>query len=265
MNNLDLTVLLEFGKFNHIVYYDEPHKYYIDGKQQVSCTTFIGMFKPKFETDKIATNFSEKHDLNKSDVIEEWDYKRDSANMKGTIFHKYAEDRLANKIFPYTHKQTVEKLYGHDIIKPKLDICFSHFDKFYEDSKYNLIPVKSEWIVGDKEIGISGCVDQIFYNKKSGKLEVWDWKTNRKIETSSQYKNKMKHPISHLDICEINTYSLQLSMYKYIIESNTNLKFGDSYIVWFNEANESYKLFKCFDFTDECKDMIKYAKNAKWI
>ena len=54
-----------------------------------------------------------------------------------------------------------------------------------------------------------------------------------------------------LDVCELNTYSLQLSFYKLIVERNTELELGDNYIVWFNENNETYKIMKCYDFRSE--------------
>jgi ATP-dependent exoDNAse (exonuclease V) beta subunit len=66
-------------------------------------------------------------------------------------------------------------------------------------------------------------VDQLFFNEKSGKLEIWDWKTNKKIDKKNRWQ-QFKEPISHLDVCELNTYSLQLSLYKYIITRNTNIE-----------------------------------------
>ena len=88
----------------------------------------------------------------------------------------------------------------------------------------NLVPVKMELVVGDEDYGLGGMVDCLFYNKKSGMLEVWDYKTNKAINTKNNYGQRFNEPISHLDVCEINTYSLQLSLYKHIIEKNTNLK-----------------------------------------
>jgi len=72
----------------------------------------------------------------------------------------------------------------------------------------------------------------------------------------SDYGNRFKRPISHLDECEYNTYSLQTSLYKYIIEKNTNLKIGDLYFVWFFEGNDNYKVFKCADMRKEIIDML---------
>ena len=58
----------------------------------------------------------------------------------------------------------------------------------------------------------------------------------------------------------MNTYSLQLSFYRLILERNTDLKLGESYIVWFNENNNEYKVMTCYDFRDE---ILK--NNEKWV
>lgn len=264
MNNNDLSILLELGKFNYINYYDEPHHYFIGGEQKISATTFIGKFKPKFDTQGKASSQAQQRGISTECVIDEWDFKRDFSCIKGTLFHKYAEDYLSNKVFPYPAEQ-YQKLFGVDILKPKFDKLVKMFHTFYEQSNANLIPIKSEWIVGDRELGICGCVDQLYYNKKSGSLEIWDWKTNKKINTKSPYKNRFKHPVEHLDECEMNSYSLQLSLYKYIIERNTSLKLGHCYIVWFYEENESYKVIKTHDYREEIQTMIKYAQQHNWL
>jgi hypothetical protein len=261
---MDYTVLHEFGKFNNIIYHDEPHTYHINNKQLISATTFIGKFKAKFDSDSVAEKFADKNGLDKQDVLDSWDWKRDFSCIKGTLFHKYAEDYLNNKIFPYDSVYFT-KLFGVDTMKPIYDILVRQFKQFYEDSSHNLVPVKSEWIVGDEEMGICGTVDQLYFNKKTQMLEIWDWKSNKAINLKSQYNQRFRHPIEHLDMCEMNTYSLQLSLYKYIIEMNTSLRIGNCYIVWFNEKNDAYKIFKTFDYREEIETMVKYAKQYKWI
>ena len=39
-----MDTILELAKFNHIKYYDEPHKYYIDVKPTISCTGFSEIY-----------------------------------------------------------------------------------------------------------------------------------------------------------------------------------------------------------------------------
>ena len=115
-------------------------------------------------------------------------------------------------------------------------------DKFCRDIRGKLIPIKSEVVMGDRELWIGGMADQIFYNTKSGMLEIWDWKTNKKIDTYSNFK--LEGSLSYLDSSKLTVYSLQLSLYKFMLEKNTNLKFGDNYICWFNEKNTSYVVHK---------------------
>jgi ATP-dependent exoDNAse (exonuclease V) beta subunit len=106
-------------------------------------------------------------------------------------------------------------------------------------------------IVGDEDLLLCGMIDQLFYNVKANELQIWDYKTNKEINTYSKYKNKMTNGLNHLQECEYNTYSLQLGIYKKIIEKNTNLKLGNSYICWINEQNDTYKTFKMADMVNE--------------
>ena len=254
---------LELSKFNHIKYFDEPHKYFNDkGEEYVSATTFIKKFKKEFQTQIMAEQYAAKRGLDVKDVLHDWDMKRDISTVKGTAVHNMAENWWNNKSFPYDASPAI-KMFGHDIIKEKYDKCELLFKKFWADASKNLIPVKMELVVADDEYGIAGMVDCLFWNKKSQMLEIWDYKTNKEIKTSNNYGNKMLYPISHLDECEMNTYSLQLGLYKHIIMKNTNLKIGNSYLIWIHEANDNYKIMKCNDYEAELKLMINHYTSLK--
>jgi len=56
-----------------------------------------------------------------------------------------------------------------------------------------------------------------------------------------------------LEDSDLEIYSLQLAMYKLIIEKNTGIKLGKSYVVWFSHNNDNYKVI-------ECKNREYYAK-----
>ena len=101
-------------------------------------------------------------------------------------------------------------------------------------------------------------VDQLYYSNTLKGLVIFDWKTNKKMNYRSKYQNMMLDPISHLEECEFSTYSLQLSLYRYIIEYETNLEIKDCFIVWFNEKNDSYTLIRCADYRKEIIDMLNY-------
>lgn len=294
-----MDTILELAKFNHIKYYDEPHKYYINGKQMLSCTTFIHKFeedfesnvdkpdrwaerqghfyKPKSMADKSAhkRNFypmegdpygrpdyskpkPPEECVTEADVNAEWLYKNHHATFEGSTLHDYIENYLSNRIFPYP-KMSPEGLHFKEI-EETFKILKQQFLNFYEVSVAagKLIPVRSELVVGDEEWGVTGMIDQLFWNVKEQKLQIWDWKTNTIINMLNKFGNKMLYILWMLDACEFTTYSLQLSVYKRILQRNTNLELGDSYLVWFNEENPDYQIIKTEDYTHLVDEMFKY-------
>ena len=251
-----MELIRELAKFNNIKYYDKPHKY---DKQLTSVTTFIGAFKEKFDEEYWSKRKAKERGITQKEILAEWKNKALTSTEKGTAFHEYAENYLTNRIFPFPQEQIDNVLGKGNDVKERFDKLVVLFEEFYKQSYGKLIPIRAELVVGDKELGICGMVDQLFFNEKSGKLEIWDWKTNKKIDKKNRWQ-QFKEPISHLDVCELNTYSLQLSLYKYIITRNTNIDLGDNYIVWFNEKNDKYFPIKCHDYTQEIKIMLKNRK-----
>lgn len=238
-----VEIFQELDKFNGIVFNEDAHTYHYDDLLCTSVTTVIGRYKEPFDTQKIATVYAVKRGLSVFDVIEEWEKKKNDASTKGTHTHKYAELKFANKQYGVTE--------GLIEVSGTLNKCFGIIDAFYNDSKGKLIPIRSEMVVGDKNRRICGMIDQLFYNVRAKEFQIWDYKTNKAINTKSDYKKKMTNGLWHLDECEFNTYSLQLGLYKKIIEENTNIKIGSSYICWVNEVNDTYKPMKVANMNSE--------------
>jgi hypothetical protein len=244
-------IFKELNKFNNVVFTEDGHTYTVDGKPATSVTTFIGKFKKPFERDFWATRSAKKENKTLQEILDKWDSISLRACNKGSKFHAFAENYINNKILPNI-------IYDFDLDKEAYDKIESHFLKFYENSKENLIPIRSELCVGSSQLGICGMVDQLYYSEPLGGLVIFDWKTNKRLEYESKFNNWMLDPISHLPECEFTTYSLQLSLYKYIIELETKLEIKDCYIVWFNEKNDSYRLIQCADYKKEIINMLNY-------
>jgi hypothetical protein len=232
-------VFEKLDKFNGIVFHEEEHKYLYDGHECVSVTTMIKNFEPIFDQELMASLYAKKHGLEMFDVLKDWENIRDRSATVGTEIHKYAEMRFGQKC--YTPDSTLE-------IPVNL---MGMIEDFYSMSKGRLIPVKMEWVVGDKDKGICGMVDKLFYNVKAKELQIWDYKTSKKIDSKSMYNKKMVGPLKHLDSCELVKFSLQLGIYKKIIEKNCQIKLGNSYICWVNEVNDSFKVVDTLDLSNE--------------
>lgn len=244
---MNFDLFIELDKFNYISFNEELHEYKINNQKCISTTTLLNNYKKPFDTENIAWRYAVKNLKSVDEVIEEWEDKKNEASSKGTHLHRYAELKFACK--------------EYDVPEESLPLILKQYiDKFYDDSIGRLIPIKSEMIVGDKDLKLCGMIDQLFYNVKEKEIQIWDYKTNKEIRTFSQYKNKMTNGLNHLQECEYNTYSLQLGIYKKIIERNTNLKLGKSYICWINDKNSSYKAFQMAEMDKEVDLIIKNIK-----
>jgi hypothetical protein len=254
----------ELDKFNNITFYDDTHSYIMNDIKATSVTTLIHKYEQPFDEEYWSEKKAPSEGCTPEVLRARWKHKNITAQVKGTMVHSYIENLLSRKVFPYDETKLAPLIAigeTNDIIKPKFDKIKIQADEFIETLKGRLIPIKSEFVLGDPEFDVCGMVDQIFYNKKSGLLEIWDWKTNGKLDTTSRYRLSgiMKEiPNSKLDI-----YSLQLGIYKYLLEKNTNLKVGNCYLVWFNEENEKYKVIKCREYDREVKMILAEHKKFK--
>jgi len=73
-----------------------------------------------------------------------------------------------------------------------------------------------ELIVHDEELGLAGTIDLVVETPDG--LVLIDWKTNKKITTKGYNNKKALEPIEDLDDCHLVKYSLQLSLYAYMLE-----------------------------------------------
>jgi ATP-dependent exoDNAse (exonuclease V) beta subunit len=256
-----MNVFKELSKFKKVKYHDEPHKYFIGEQELISGTAFIGKFKEKFDSKAMAEKTAKKKGIPAEEVLADWDYRGDISRTKGTLLHNFAENYWQNKIFPIDYSQYDER-FGAGVMEERLEACKKMFIDFYTDSSNTLVPVAMELVVGDEDLGIGGMVDCLFWNQKHGELQIWDYKTNKEIAEFSKYKKKMLMPINFLQECELNAYSIQLNLYKYIIERNTNLKIGQCYLVHIHEDQDQYNVIQCKEYQDIIELLIKHHKST---
>lgn len=239
-----------FTSFNDMVYHDEPHKYYAFDKELVSVTTLLHKYQDPFDELKWSEIKADEYGITAMEVKRAWKFINNKGTMKGSIVHDYAENLFLNKIFPYP-KQSILDHFGFDPIWEEYLTTIKHVDNFHSAVKGKLIPIRTEMVVRDPESLVGGMLDILFYNMKTKEFQIWDWKTNKAFEMES--KRKLLDKLYMLDDCDYEIYSLQLAMYKFIIEKITGLKLGKSYVVWFSHNNDNYKVI-------EMKDRQYYAK-----
>jgi hypothetical protein len=248
--------------FDRITFIEDTHSYFIDGEliTTPSVTKTIKLFKKEFDVETTASRIALKTGSTAEQIKEEWRRNRDCAATIGTLLHKYIEDCYnkkeitlnTNLISKLDHKEKVR-------LKETLPKLISHFENFYKEHQH-IICLKNEFIVGDlNDTKICGMLDMLAYNTITDELEIYDFKTNKKMQKSTNFGN-LYHPFEHLSEGEINEYTIQLNTYKYFIEKYTDLKIQKLKIVWFNLNNENYQIFELEDLQSKIKLMLDRFK-----
>ncbi|NBX97503.1 hypothetical protein EBQ81_01385 [bacterium] len=201
------------------------HKYTSeDNIDWLSVTSLISNFKQPFDADKIAEKSAKNkkskwYGMTPQDIKEAWKAEANRATTLGTWYHNCRESDICSFENMERHGSTVP------IFKPieKEGIKYSP-DQKLKDGVY------PEHMVYLKSAGICGQSDLV--EVIDGTVHITDYKTNKEIKTEG-YVNwegvsqKMSHPLSHLDDCNLNHYAIQLSLYMYIIlKHNPRLKPG---------------------------------------
>lgn len=255
MNSLPIEL---FSTFNNIKFDDSTHSYYLNGRKLTSVTTLIHKYTSYFNEDHWAPIKAQEYGITTDMVKYAWTILNELSTFKGSALHNFIESYYFNKLYEYPKNLIIDN-FGYDPIFNDYELIKKQFINFYNDSFGRLISIRPEFIVYDEEYQLSGMVDMLFFNKKSNTFEIWDWKTNKKLAKENRFQ-KMSGIFSDLDDCEFNTYSIQLNTYKYIIEKNTKIKLGDSYIVWYFSGNNNYNILKIPDLQPRIKEMLEDFK-----
>lgn len=243
-----------FTAFNEVTYFDEPHKYYVGGKELISVTTILHKYQKPFDEEYWSENKAQKFGIKQSEVKRVWKFINKKGTIKGSCIHDYAENLFQNKVFKYS-KELILNEFGFDPVINEYNLTKKHVDRFYNDAKGKLIPIKMELVVYDKESLIGGMIDAIFYNVKTKEFQIYDWKTNKGFSYENKW-NSLLDELGLLQDCDLEVYSLQLSLYKYIIEKACGIKLGKSCLVWFSHNNENYKIIETIDRSSYVRDII---------
>lgn len=188
------------------VSFDEPTHIYTNTKtseKYESVTTIIGKYKNKFETERIAKEYVVNHPelgfKNWKEVVALWDDIRDTALVKGNIYHNTQElqSLLAESNLNADYNDHVKDLKTlPDGVYPELRIYNHKYKK-----------------AGTVDKVIIETIDNIRW------VDIKDYKTNKHPLGYQGFKGQtMLGPLSYLQDASYSHYSLQMCIYGYFLE-----------------------------------------------
>lgn len=218
---MDRDAFISFEEEDHIYTITNP----CDGKKfhPKSVTTIIHNYFPPFDADNVIKNMKRSKNwpsspyfgLSDDEIKDGWEKNRNEAATLGTAMHKQIEDYML--------------AYPNVTVMPDTKE-FTLFLEFWDDfkQKYPDFRVyKAEWIVyGDK---IAGSIDLVLTNDKE-EIIILDWKRSKEIKTKNFFQ-KGYPPFQQFDDCNYTHYSIQLNIYRHLIETFYNKKVVGMFLV----------------------------------
>ena len=215
-----------------VIFREEDHSYTSidenlekDNITWTSVTTLVGKFKPKFDSKaqskkSVKNKKSKWFGLTPEEVRDIWENETKRAIKLGNWYHNQREEGILD--FKTIEREGVEV----PIIRPIMD---ANGIKIAPEQKMEP-GVYPEHFAYLKSAAICGQADLV--TVVNNKINIIDYKTNKEIKEKGftnweGITSKMFKPVNHLDDCNLNHYSLQLSLYAYIIKKhNPTLKVG---------------------------------------
>ena len=250
-----------------ITFTEATHTYTIgDGMNRfISTTTFIHTLFSPFDADSVITNMmnskkwsaSKYYGKTREEIKREWKNKASKSSLEGTGLHQYIE-MFMNQVIV---KDDVDNFKQHVTHAELLDLYNTqnreHFAEINNTQEWqfflrfvethpDLCPYRTEWMIYDEECKIAGSVDMIYINDDES-LSIYDWKRCLTIEKSSGWnKYGIDECINHLPDTNFWHYSLQLNIYKKILEKNYGLNITQLFLVKLHPDNKTknYELIK---------------------
>ena len=222
-----------------IIFKEKTHQYFNEeGQEYISGTTFLHKFQVPFEKEKFAEMKASKLGITKEEVLAMWKQNSIEACKFGTKTHLIMENYIIGK------EKNDE--YSH---------LYESFEAIVADDFKWAKKVWSEKLLHSDEYKIAGTADLIIEHNDF-EFSIGDFKTNKKIDFSNNFGQRMLDPISHLSDCNYNLYSLQLSLYAYLFSKISGKKCRKIFLMHLNDDKWNY--IPCNFLKYEIKAMLNH-------
>lgn len=188
-------------KFGNIVFNEEPHKYYIDGKEYTPVSTIISQYENPFDEERASKSTAMKSGKTQEDVLREWKWNNKCSVIMGTRTHSFGE-AYTNLMCGHTElipeQNLPQYLKDENWLVPTFTQEFAIKD-FYDNLIGSLVPIGAEFKLSTQYIKgtkpICGTADLLFYynaeNEEHSGFVIGDWKgldVNTPIFTTDGWK-----------------------------------------------------------------------------
>lgn len=229
----------------NISFEEKEHIYTVLGERgtYTSVTTFVHSLFPHFDSsailDKILGNSKmsdptyKYHGMTRQMIEDMWEKNRVEASSAGTKMHFDVE------------------CFYNELTVNNTSVEYEYFMHFVKDHPW-LRAYRTEWMIYHEELKISGSIDMVFLDERDGKYYIFDWKRSKEIKFDDDYcdygTSEFTNQLPNLNFWH---YSLQLGVYKAILEDKYDMEIGGMYLVVLHPDNTNYEKIQTADLSKE--------------
>lgn len=258
--------------FKDLTFFEEGHKYFLNGKSVPSVSSITHRFQEPFEEKEQAERYAKKNGETAEYWLKQWHYNSFKATSLGTQVHAFGEslgwhlnghsELVLPEIMPQLHKETNKLAPWH----PKEEAI----EKFMADlpSSFHLVLNEAKVYSGlnpNEELNpkeqYCGTFDMLYYYDGEGDedkagLVILDYKTNKELQKEySRNVGKMFYPpFEELYDESLSSYILQLSCYQIPLE-DIGLKVLGRKIIWLKNDG-TYEKISLPNVTDKLRNVL---------
>lgn len=250
------------GFQEHITFKEDTHQYFDkQGTEFTSVSKVIQKVTPQFDRGRISMAMARSKakaegievDRAQKLILQDWDHKKDSAIDRGNWIHDNLEAYL-------TIGSCDQKLVP---VAKRIASFASGYYKYF-----------AEALIYDSDFNVAGQTDLALQRQKDrhGVVDFFDYKTNeskgiyfdsvkRKDGIVIKHYNQfLTEPLQHLEHCNYNTYSLQLSIYAYMAAQTFGITVGRLGII-FIDNNLKIRIYPVAYMKMEVIALLKHFKS----
>ena len=138
---------------------------------------------------------------------------------------------------------------------------FKQFISFFNDTRNIIFPYRTELIMFDDDHQLAGSIDMLFKDIE-GQVYIYDWKRSKEFKYENRWQ-KGSGLLLHLDDCNIVHYSLQMNMYRRILQTHYGETVAGMVLIRCHPNIESYDKYESAIMDEEISAIL--AKRLEYL
>lgn len=220
----------------HIVFHEEGHEYFVDGKKVGTSVTGVlhAVETEPFDADAAVEKIlsaaargrvNPKYaDMTAEQIKASWD----AASVLGTDLHGKIE----------RHLNGLEVDLSSGVNAREFAMAVKWIDA---QAALGYEPYRTEWVIYSDDADVAGSIDCVLRNKRTNGLLIVDWKrcdiSGRNFESAFR-DARLRAPMAHLPETKRTHWMLQVNLYRHILETHYGVSIEGMMMVVCTEASE---------------------------